>query len=40
VATPYQLYTWTAPMMDHTIDAIRAEDSKSNQNSPLDLSKN
>jgi protein TIF31 len=40
VATPYQLYTWTAPMMDHTIDAIRAEDSKSNQNAPLGLSKN
>lgn len=30
VATPYQLYTWTAPMMEHTIDAIRAEDSKLN----------
>lgn len=28
VATPYQLYTWTAPMMEHTLDAIRAEDSK------------
>lgn len=27
VATPYQVYVWTAPMMDHTIDAIRAEDS-------------
>ena len=23
VATPYQLYTWLAPMSDHTIDAIR-----------------
>lgn len=28
VATPYQLYAWCAPMMEHTIDAIRAEDSK------------
>ena len=28
VATPYQLYSWTAPQMEHTIDAIRAEDSK------------
>lgn len=27
VATPYQLYAWCAPMMEHTIDAIRAEDS-------------
>jgi protein TIF31 len=31
VATPYQLYTWTAPMMDHTIDAIRAEDTFSSK---------
>lgn len=28
VATPYQVYSWTAPMIEHTIDAIRAEDSK------------
>jgi protein TIF31 len=28
VATPYQLYSWSAPQMEHTIDAIRAEDSK------------
>lgn len=27
VATPYQLYAWSAPQIEHTIDAIRAEDS-------------
>lgn len=26
VATPYQVYTWTAPNIDHTVDSIRAED--------------
>lgn len=26
IATPYQLYTWCAPSLDHTLDAIRAED--------------
>lgn len=26
VATPYQIYTWCAPSLDHTLDAIRAED--------------
>lgn len=26
VATPYQVYTWTAPNLEHTIDSIRAED--------------
>ncbi|KAH0561474.1 clustered mitochondria protein homolog [Cotesia glomerata] len=26
VATPYQLYAWCAPQTEHTIDAIRAED--------------
>ncbi|GLV34583.1 clueless [Carabus blaptoides fortunei] len=31
VATPYQLYAWTAPTMDHTIDAIRAEDTFSSK---------
>lgn len=31
VATPYQLYTWTAPLMDHTLDAIRAEDTFSSK---------
>lgn len=29
VATPYQLYAWSAPQIEHTIDAIRAEDSTS-----------
>lgn len=27
VNTPYQVYSWAAPNIDHTIDAIRAEDS-------------
>ncbi|XP_019868001.2 clustered mitochondria protein homolog isoform X1 [Aethina tumida] len=31
VATPYQLYAWTAPTMEHTIDAIRAEDTFSSK---------
>ncbi|CAO1391288.1 unnamed protein product [Diamesa hyperborea] len=31
VATPYQVYTWSAPTMDHTIDAIRAEDTFSSK---------
>src|ERR1700733_4180450 len=26
IATPYQVYSWTSPHFDHTIDAIRAED--------------
>lgn len=28
VATPYQVYTWTAPTLEHSIDSIRAEDGK------------
>jgi protein TIF31 len=28
VATPYQVFAWCAPIIEHTIDAIRAEDSK------------
>ncbi|CAG2062874.1 unnamed protein product [Timema podura] len=31
VATPYQVYTWCAPMLDHTVDAIRAEDTFSSK---------
>lgn len=31
VATPYQVYTWSAPTLDHTIDAIRAEDTFSSK---------
>ncbi|XP_057657964.1 clustered mitochondria protein homolog isoform X1 [Diorhabda carinulata] len=31
VATPYQLYAWTAPTMEHTLDAIRAEDTFSSK---------
>uniref|UniRef100_A0AAG5DLN9 Clustered mitochondria protein homolog n=1 Tax=Anopheles atroparvus TaxID=41427 RepID=A0AAG5DLN9_ANOAO len=31
VATPYQVYTWTAPALEHTIDAIRAEDTFSSK---------
>ncbi|GJQ77230.1 hypothetical protein Trydic_g14899 [Trypoxylus dichotomus] len=31
VATPYQIYSWTAPIIDHTIDAIRAEDTFSSK---------
>ncbi|XP_055594230.1 clustered mitochondria protein homolog [Uranotaenia lowii] len=31
VATPYQIYTWTAPSLEHTIDAIRAEDTFSSK---------
>lgn len=27
VATPYQVYSWTSPLLEHTLDAIRAEDS-------------
>lgn len=28
VATPYQVYSWASPLLDHTLDAIRAEDSE------------
>lgn len=28
VATPYQLYAWASPLTEHTVDAIRAEDSR------------
>lgn len=28
VATPYQVYAWASPQAEHTVDAIRAEDSK------------
>ncbi|XP_037088589.1 clustered mitochondria protein homolog isoform X1 [Pollicipes pollicipes] len=31
VATPYQVYTWAAPPLDHTLDAIRAEDAFSSK---------
>lgn len=31
VATPYQIYTWAAPALDHTLDAIRAEDTFSSK---------
>lgn len=31
VATPYQVYTWTSPSLEHTIDAIRAEDAFSSK---------
>ncbi|XP_066148360.1 clustered mitochondria protein homolog isoform X2 [Euwallacea fornicatus] len=31
VPTPYQLYAWCAPPVEHTIDAIRAEDSLSSK---------
>ena len=26
VNTPYQVYSWLSPVLDHTLDAIRAED--------------
>lgn len=31
VATPYQLYSWCSPLIEHTIDAIRAEDTFSSK---------
>uniref|UniRef100_A0ABD2XNR3 Clustered mitochondria protein homolog n=1 Tax=Trichogramma kaykai TaxID=54128 RepID=A0ABD2XNR3_9HYME len=31
VATPYQLYAWCAPQIEHTVDAIRAEDTFSSK---------
>ena len=31
VATPYQLYSWLSPKIDHTLDAIRAEDAFSSK---------
>ncbi|XP_073981757.1 clustered mitochondria protein homolog isoform X2 [Rhodnius prolixus] len=31
VATPYQLYAWASPQIDHTVDAIRAEDTFSSK---------
>lgn len=31
VATPYQLHAWCAPQIEHTIDAIRAEDTFSSK---------
>ena len=31
VATPYQIYSWLSPQMEHTIDAIRAEDAFSSK---------
>uniref|UniRef100_A0A8C7S5I5 Clustered mitochondria protein homolog n=1 Tax=Oncorhynchus mykiss TaxID=8022 RepID=A0A8C7S5I5_ONCMY len=26
IATPFQVYSWTAPQVDHTMDCVRAED--------------
>ncbi|TRY92541.1 hypothetical protein DNTS_024548 [Danionella cerebrum] len=26
IATPFQLYSWTAPLIDHAMDCVRAED--------------
>ncbi|KAH8373062.1 hypothetical protein KR009_011218 [Drosophila setifemur] len=31
VATPYQVYQWASPTLEHTIDAIRAEDAFSSK---------
>ncbi|CAK1551094.1 unnamed protein product [Leptosia nina] len=31
VATPYQVYQWASPMLEHTVDAIRAEDTFSSK---------
>lgn len=31
VATPYQIYPWCGPSLDHTLDAIRAEDTFSSK---------
>ena len=31
VATPYQVYSWTAPQLEHYIDSIRAEDALSSK---------
>ncbi|XP_030567665.1 protein clueless [Drosophila novamexicana] len=31
VATPYQVYQWAAPQLEHTVDAIRAEDAFSSK---------
>lgn len=31
VATPYQVYVWAAPTLEHTMDAIRAEDTFSSK---------
>uniref|UniRef100_A0A1B6E4P9 Clustered mitochondria protein homolog n=1 Tax=Clastoptera arizonana TaxID=38151 RepID=A0A1B6E4P9_9HEMI len=31
VATPYQVYAWASPMTEHTVDAIRAEDTFSSK---------
>ncbi|XP_015794639.1 clustered mitochondria protein homolog [Tetranychus urticae] len=31
VATPYQMYSWTAPFLEHTVDYIRAEDAFSSK---------
>lgn len=31
VATPYQIYTWCAPNLEHSIDSIRAEDTFSSK---------
>ncbi|XP_068144556.1 protein clueless [Drosophila tropicalis] len=31
VATPYQVYQWASPQLEHTVDAIRAEDAFSSK---------
>ncbi|KAH8259130.1 hypothetical protein KR038_004015 [Drosophila bunnanda] len=31
VATPYQVYQWASPVLEHTVDAIRAEDAFSSK---------
>ncbi|OTF72881.1 KIAA0664-like protein, partial [Euroglyphus maynei] len=31
LVTPYQVYTWAAPQIDHTVDSIRAEDAFSSK---------
>uniref|UniRef100_A0A2H8TIW5 Clustered mitochondria protein homolog n=2 Tax=Melanaphis sacchari TaxID=742174 RepID=A0A2H8TIW5_9HEMI len=31
VATPYQVYSWASPLLEHTLDAIRAEDTFSSK---------
>ena len=31
VPTPYQMYSWIGPQLEHNIDAIRAEDAFSSK---------
>ncbi|TRZ02894.1 hypothetical protein DNTS_033260 [Danionella cerebrum] len=36
IATPFQVFTWTAPALDHTLDCVRAEEISYEEQGPVE----